>query len=163
MYSLVSGFLTAMKMSCICQLPCAGSHSHCCWGNFCYLLCTFCCLLNYDCYCCLANLGCHCCFWNAAKGSFLELLISAFSFTLSVLEHKTHRIMDLIIAYHVSTIPQVVTYVVTRPGRELLFTVVTQDEKYKAKVFQFDMFDVDVFVSCTFIQFSWSIKIHRYA
>ncbi|KAK1321283.1 hypothetical protein QJS10_CPA03g00977 [Acorus calamus] len=28
----------------------------------------------------------------------------------------------------------VVTYVVTRPGRELLFTVVTQDEKYKAKV-----------------------------
>ena len=29
---------------------------------------------------------------------------------------------------------QVVTYVVTRPGRELLFTVVTQEEKYKAKV-----------------------------
>lgn len=29
---------------------------------------------------------------------------------------------------------QVVTYVVTRPGRELLFTVVSQDEKYKAKV-----------------------------
>ncbi|KAK4579662.1 hypothetical protein RGQ29_029365 [Quercus rubra] len=28
----------------------------------------------------------------------------------------------------------VVTYVVTRPGRELLFTVVSQDEKYKAKV-----------------------------
>ncbi|XP_052305344.1 uncharacterized protein LOC7469841 isoform X4 [Populus trichocarpa] len=28
----------------------------------------------------------------------------------------------------------VVTYVVTRPGRELLFTVVTQEEKYKAKV-----------------------------
>jgi hypothetical protein len=28
---------------------------------------------------------------------------------------------------------QVVTYVVTRPGRELLFTVVSQDEKYKAK------------------------------
>lgn len=27
-----------------------------------------------------------------------------------------------------------VTYVVTRPGRELLFTVVSQDEKYKAKV-----------------------------
>lgn len=27
-----------------------------------------------------------------------------------------------------------VIYVVTRPGRELLFTVVTQDEKYKAKV-----------------------------
>lgn len=26
------------------------------------------------------------------------------------------------------------TYVVTRPGRELLFTVVSQDEKYKAKV-----------------------------
>ncbi|KAL6530409.1 hypothetical protein OROHE_014762 [Orobanche hederae] len=32
------------------------------------------------------------------------------------------------------TIRKVVTYVVTRPGRELLFTVVTQDEKYKAKV-----------------------------
>lgn len=29
---------------------------------------------------------------------------------------------------------QVVIYVVARPGRELLFTVVTQDEKYKAKV-----------------------------
>ncbi|XP_073122876.1 uncharacterized protein [Henckelia pumila] len=29
---------------------------------------------------------------------------------------------------------KVVTYVVTRPGRELLFTVVSQDEKYKAKV-----------------------------
>jgi len=28
----------------------------------------------------------------------------------------------------------VVTYVVTRPARELLFTVVSQDEKYKAKV-----------------------------
>ncbi|XP_052192726.1 uncharacterized protein LOC127801533 isoform X2 [Diospyros lotus] len=28
----------------------------------------------------------------------------------------------------------VVTYVVTRPGRELLFTVITREEKYKAKV-----------------------------
>ncbi|XP_050147790.1 uncharacterized protein LOC126623053 isoform X1 [Malus sylvestris] len=33
-----------------------------------------------------------------------------------------------------------VTYVMTRPGRELLFTVVSQDEKYKAKVC------IDVFV-----------------
>lgn len=33
-----------------------------------------------------------------------------------------------------STSLQVITYVVTRPGRELLFTVVSQDEKYKAKV-----------------------------
>ncbi|CAN1145050.1 hypothetical protein LINPERHAP2_LOCUS14475 [Linum perenne] len=32
------------------------------------------------------------------------------------------------------TFRKVVTYVVTRPGRELLFTVVSQDEKYKAKV-----------------------------
>jgi AAA family ATP:ADP antiporter len=32
------------------------------------------------------------------------------------------------------TIRKVVTYVLTRPGRELLFTVVSQDEKYKAKV-----------------------------
>ncbi|KAL8199786.1 hypothetical protein R6Q57_013354 [Mikania cordata] len=32
------------------------------------------------------------------------------------------------------TIRKVVTYVVTRPGRELLFTVVSQDEKYIAKV-----------------------------
>ncbi|KAG5533607.1 hypothetical protein RHGRI_027705 [Rhododendron griersonianum] len=32
------------------------------------------------------------------------------------------------------TLRKVVTYVVTRPGRELLFTVVTQEEKYKAKV-----------------------------
>uniref|UniRef100_A0A7N2ME51 TLC ATP/ADP transporter n=1 Tax=Quercus lobata TaxID=97700 RepID=A0A7N2ME51_QUELO len=31
------------------------------------------------------------------------------------------------------TLRKVVTYVVTRPGRELLFTVVSQDEKYKAK------------------------------
>lgn len=90
MYSLISGFLTAKKIS-ICQLPCAGSYSHRCWGNYCYLLCTFCCLLKYDCYCCLANLGCHCCFWDTAKGSFLELLISAFSFTSSVLECKTHK------------------------------------------------------------------------
>ncbi|KAH7654033.1 ATP:ADP antiporter AAA family protein [Dioscorea alata] len=32
------------------------------------------------------------------------------------------------------TIRKVTTYVVTRPGRELLFTVVSQEEKYKAKV-----------------------------
>ncbi|RRT65485.1 hypothetical protein B296_00023873 [Ensete ventricosum] len=32
------------------------------------------------------------------------------------------------------TIRKVTTYVVTRPGRELLFTVVSQDEKYKAKM-----------------------------
>ncbi|MFS7949798.1 putative ADP/ATP carrier protein, bacteria [Helianthus anomalus] len=32
------------------------------------------------------------------------------------------------------TVRKVVTYVVTRPGRELLFTVLSQDEKYKAKV-----------------------------
>ncbi|KAL6541649.1 hypothetical protein OROGR_011135 [Orobanche gracilis] len=32
------------------------------------------------------------------------------------------------------TLRKVVNYVVTRPGRELLFTVVTRDEKYKAKV-----------------------------
>ncbi|XP_020540962.2 uncharacterized protein LOC105649197 isoform X3 [Jatropha curcas] len=32
------------------------------------------------------------------------------------------------------TLRKVVTYVVTRPGRELLFTVVSQEEKYKAKV-----------------------------
>ncbi|XP_057474460.1 uncharacterized protein LOC130762691 isoform X1 [Actinidia eriantha] len=32
------------------------------------------------------------------------------------------------------TIRKVVTYVVTRPGRELLFTVVSKEEKYKAKV-----------------------------
>lgn len=32
------------------------------------------------------------------------------------------------------TLRKVVMYVVTRPGRELLFTVVSQDEKYKAKV-----------------------------
>ncbi|KAK3230039.1 hypothetical protein Dsin_001920 [Dipteronia sinensis] len=32
------------------------------------------------------------------------------------------------------TLRKVVTYVVTRPARELLFTVVSQDEKYKAKV-----------------------------
>ncbi|KAK7260721.1 hypothetical protein RIF29_26996 [Crotalaria pallida] len=32
------------------------------------------------------------------------------------------------------TLRKVTTYVVTRPGRELLFTVVSEDEKYKAKV-----------------------------
>ncbi|XP_054797987.1 uncharacterized protein LOC129303021 [Prosopis cineraria] len=32
------------------------------------------------------------------------------------------------------TLRKVVSYVVTRPARELLFTVVSQDEKYKAKV-----------------------------
>ncbi|XP_024177972.1 uncharacterized protein LOC112183751 isoform X3 [Rosa chinensis] len=38
------------------------------------------------------------------------------------------------------TLRKFVTYVVARPGRELLFTVVSQDEKYKAKVC------IDVFV-----------------
>ncbi|KAF7830881.1 TLC ATP/ADP transporter [Senna tora] len=38
------------------------------------------------------------------------------------------------------TLRKVVSYVVTRPARELLFTVVSQDEKYKAKVF------IDVFI-----------------
>lgn len=38
------------------------------------------------------------------------------------------------------TVRKVTTYVVTRPGRELLFTVVSQDEKYKAKIC------IDVFV-----------------
>lgn len=37
-------------------------------------------------------------------------------------------------AYMIINALQVTTYVVTRPGRELLFTVVSQDEKYKAKV-----------------------------
>ncbi|GAV92974.1 TLC domain-containing protein, partial [Cephalotus follicularis] len=32
------------------------------------------------------------------------------------------------------TVQKVVTYIVTRPGRELLFTVVSQEERYKAKV-----------------------------
>ncbi|GAB2288221.1 hypothetical protein Dimus_022562 [Dionaea muscipula] len=32
------------------------------------------------------------------------------------------------------TLRKVVTYVVTRPGRELLFTVASREEKYKAKV-----------------------------
>lgn len=32
------------------------------------------------------------------------------------------------------TLRKVNTYVVTRPGRELLFTVVPQEEKYKAKI-----------------------------
>jgi AAA family ATP:ADP antiporter len=32
------------------------------------------------------------------------------------------------------TIRKVISYVLTRPGRELLFTVVSLDEKYKAKV-----------------------------
>ncbi|CAM8982522.1 unnamed protein product [Rhodiola kirilowii] len=32
------------------------------------------------------------------------------------------------------TLRKVVSYVVTRPGRELLFTVVSQEEKYKAKI-----------------------------
>lgn len=32
------------------------------------------------------------------------------------------------------TLRKVANYVVTRPGRELLFTVISQDEKYKAKV-----------------------------
>lgn len=39
-----------------------------------------------------------------------------------------------VITVHVMHNLQVVMYVVTRPGRELLFTVVTQEEKYKAKV-----------------------------
>ncbi|KAJ4844325.1 hypothetical protein Tsubulata_021203 [Turnera subulata] len=32
------------------------------------------------------------------------------------------------------TVRKVVTYVLTRPGRELLFTIVSEEEKYKAKV-----------------------------
>ncbi|KAM1445614.1 hypothetical protein ACFX2I_041620 [Malus domestica] len=40
------------------------------------------------------------------------------------------------------TLRKFVTYVLTRPGRELLFTVVSQDEKYKAKA----RVCIDVFV-----------------
>lgn len=39
-----------------------------------------------------------------------------------------------LVIYIINLSFQVTTYVVTRPGRELLFTVVSQDEKYKAKV-----------------------------
>lgn len=42
--------------------------------------------------------------------------------------------MFCVYSYSCSKILQVVTYVVTRPGRELLFVVVSEDEKYKAKV-----------------------------
>ncbi|EXB96513.1 Reticulon-like protein [Morus notabilis] len=41
------------------------------------------------------------------------------------------------------TLRKVVTYVVTRPGRELLFTVVSQDEKYKAKVW---LFSINIYI-----------------
>lgn len=51
------------------------------------------------------------------------------------------------------------TYVVTRPGRELLFTVVSQDEKYKAKVLNDSFFSVScakrkAYV-CLFLYFSF--------
>lgn len=40
-------------------------------------------------------------------------------------------------------------YVVTRPGRELLFTVVSQEEKYKAKVnINFITIDCEKFCTC---------------
>ncbi|XP_072077461.1 uncharacterized protein [Arachis hypogaea] len=41
---------------------------------------------------------------------------------------------DWLVVATCETLRKVVTYVVTRPGRELLFTVVSQDEKYKAKI-----------------------------
>ncbi|KAK7320845.1 hypothetical protein VNO77_30695 [Canavalia gladiata] len=41
---------------------------------------------------------------------------------------------DWVVVAICETLRKVVTYVVTRPGRELLFTVVSEDEKYKAKV-----------------------------
>ncbi|KAG6737628.1 hypothetical protein POTOM_059156 [Populus tomentosa] len=44
------------------------------------------------------------------------------------------------------TVRKVVTYVVTRPGRELLFTVVTQEEKYKAKRYVLPQVCIDVIV-----------------
>lgn len=47
---------------------------------------------------------------------------------------KKMSFVTSVITVHVMLNLQVVMYVVTRPGRELLFTVVTQEEKYKAKV-----------------------------
>ncbi|XP_061364424.1 uncharacterized protein LOC133307883 isoform X4 [Gastrolobium bilobum] len=41
---------------------------------------------------------------------------------------------DWVVVAICETLRKVVTYVVSRPGRELLFTVVSEDEKYKAKV-----------------------------
>nr|AFK47987.1 unknown [Lotus japonicus] len=41
---------------------------------------------------------------------------------------------DWVVVAICETLRKVVTYVVTRPGRELLFVVVSEDEKYKAKV-----------------------------
>ncbi|KAK7293780.1 hypothetical protein RJT34_16654 [Clitoria ternatea] len=41
---------------------------------------------------------------------------------------------DWVVVAICETVRKVTTYVVTRPGRELLFTVVSEDEKYKAKV-----------------------------
>ncbi|XP_061364425.1 uncharacterized protein LOC133307883 isoform X5 [Gastrolobium bilobum] len=41
---------------------------------------------------------------------------------------------DWVVVAICETLRKVVTYVVSRPGRELLFTVVSEDEKYKAKI-----------------------------
>jgi hypothetical protein len=49
------------------------------------------------------------------------------------------------------TIRKVISYVLTRPGRELLFTVVSLDEKYKAKV------NVKIFLDC-FQFFCWFLQ-----
>jgi hypothetical protein len=66
--------------------------------------------------------------------------------------------MSWIVRYHDNAPPsmdfdslQVISYVLTRPGRELLFTVVSLDEKYKAKV------NVKIFLDC-FQFFCWFLQ-----
>ncbi|KAF9618872.1 hypothetical protein IFM89_002740 [Coptis chinensis] len=53
----------------------------------------------------------------------------AFSNIVAIAVHPTWIVVAVS-----ETLRKVVMYVVTRPGRELLFTVVSTDEKYKAKV-----------------------------
>lgn len=122
-------------------LSSSGSHSYHSWCYYSYLCFTISCLLKFGCNRCLANLGSHCCLWDCAQGLYHNLLCFVPSFFLST---KSITVLPTLSIWWLnsdsfSLIPswftcQVTTYVVTRPGRELLFTVVSQDEKYKAKV-----------------------------
>lgn len=122
-------------------LSSSGSHSYHSWCYRSYLCFTISCLLKFGRNCCLANLGSHCCLWDCTQGLCCNLLRFVPSLLLST---KGIMIIPTLTIWRCNSDSfsltanwftcQVTTYVVTRPGRELLFTVVSQDEKYKAKV-----------------------------
>lgn len=111
-----------------------GAYSYDCWGHHSYLLCAICWIYKSNCSSCMALMDCSRHIWNSSEGVSQSWMawLSMKGMDLSNCSIHTKKIFNLTFRFPLSL--QVVMYVVSRPGRELLFTVVTQDEKYKAKV-----------------------------